>query len=105
MKLARRRSLITKIGKRLNEPAEDVTQLAKDILVMIDEDSEGRKEYVVVLIEGRLVSTYGPYDTVKEAVKRAGDPIIASKPGQKGILTVLHRDWDSVNEEDDNEGR
>ena len=103
MKLSRRRSLITKMSKRLNEPAEDTATLAKDLLTMIDADNEGRKEYVVVLIEDRLVSTWGPYDTVKEAVKRAGDPIIASKPGQKGILTVLHRDWDSMSEVDSDE--
>lgn len=101
MKLARRRSLITKMAKRLNEPAEDTAALSKDLLTMIDADNEGRTEYVVVLIEGRLVSTWGPYDTVKEAIKRCGDPIIASKPGQKGILTVLHRDFESISEGDD----
>jgi hypothetical protein len=48
------------------------------------------------------VSTYGPYSTVKEALKRSGEFIIASKPGKKGILTILHRDWDADHGEDDN---
>ena len=90
------------VAKILDEPADDVTDLAKHIIRTIDELRVARKEYVVVLISDGIVSTYGPYSTVKEAFKRSGEFIIASKPGKKGILTVLHRDWDADHGEDDN---
>lgn len=86
----------------LDEPADSVEDLAKDVIRKINELREGRKEYVVTLISDGIVSTWGPYDTVKEASKRAGEFIIASKPGKKGILTILHRDWDADHGEDDN---
>jgi len=86
----------------LDEPADSVEDLAKVVIRKINELREGRKEYVVTLISDGIVSTWGPYDTVKEASKRAGEYIIASKPGKKGILTILHRDWDADHGEDDN---
>ena len=97
-----RPSEVKAVAALLNEPADSVEELAKDVIRKINELREGRKEYVVTLISDRIVSTYGPYDTVKEASKRAGEFIIASKPGKKGILTILHRDWDADHGEDDN---
>ena len=97
-----RPSEVKAVAALLNEPAESVDDLAKEVLRKVDELREGRKEYVVVLLSDGIVSTWGPYDTVKEASKRAGDFIIASKPGKKGILTILHRDWDADHGEGDN---
>jgi hypothetical protein len=79
----------------LDEPAESVTDLAKDIIATLDDMRKDRKEYVVVLLDSGVVSTWGPYDTIKEASRRCGEHIIASKPGNKGILTILHRDWEA----------
>lgn len=79
----------------LDEPAEDVTELAKNVIRTLDELRQGRKEYVVTLLDGGIVSTWGPYDTVKIATERVGKFIIASKPGKRGILTILHRDWEA----------
>lgn len=87
------------IAALLNEPADSVEDLARQVLARVDELRAGRKEYVVVLLDGRIVSTWGPYDTVKEAEKRVGRHIIASRPGKKGILTILHRDWGDGSEE------
>lgn len=84
----------------LNDPADDVNDLAKDVIRALNESRMGRKEYVVTLLSDGIVSTWGPYATVKEAYKRSGEFIIASKPGKKGILTILHRDWDADHGED-----
>lgn len=87
------------VAKILDEPADDVVELAKHIIRTIDELRHDRKEYVVTLISDRIVSTWGPYDTVKQATERCGKFIIASKPGKKGILTILHRDWEAGHDE------
>lgn len=87
------------VAKILDEPADDVVELAKHIIRTIDELRHDRKEYVVTLISDRIVSTWGPYDTIKQAHDRVGKFIIASKPGKKGILTILHRDWEAGHDE------
>lgn len=96
-----RPSEVKAVAALLNEPADSVEELAKDVIRKINELREGRKEYVVTLISDRIVSTWGPYDTVKEATNRCGQFIIASKPGKKGILTILHRDWEASHGEED----
>jgi hypothetical protein len=95
-----RPSEVKAIAAILDEPAEDVTDLAKHIIRTLDELRHGRKEYVVTLLDGGIVSTWGPYDTVKQAVDRCGKFIIASKSGKRGILTILHRDWDAGHDEE-----
>lgn len=89
------------VAAALNEPADDVTDLAKHIINLLDEMRAGRKQYVIVHPQGRLLSTYGPYDTVKEASKRAGEYIQAMTPDTKGIITILHKDPEA--EVDDSE--
>lgn len=96
-----RPSEIKAVAALLDEPAESVEDLAKDVIRTLNEMREGRKEYVVTLLDGGIVSTWGPYDTIKEATKRCGEFIIASKPGKKGILTILHRDWGADHGEGD----
>lgn len=97
--MALRPSEVKAVAKILDEPADDVTDLAKRVITAINESRMARKEYVVVLLSDGIVSTYGPYDTVKAAEKAVGRHIIASKPGKKGILTILHRDWDTTYDE------
>lgn len=87
----------------LNEPADDVNELAKDVIRAIDQCRYDRKEYVVTLLDGGIVSTWGPYATIKEATSRVGSFIIASKPGKRGILTVLHRDWEAYQGDGDDD--
>lgn len=96
-----RPSEVKAVAALLDDPADSVEELAKDILRKVNEMREGRKEYVVTLISDGIVSTWGPYDTIKEATKRCGEFIIASKPGKRGILTILHRDWDADHGEGD----
>ena len=76
----------------LNQEFDDENELAKAIITAIYQQWAQRDHIVVVTIDGRLVSTWGVYRTIKEAQKAIGDPIIASRPGTKGILTRLHYD-------------
>lgn len=98
--MALRPSEVKAVAAILDEPADDVTDLARRVITTINESRTARKEFVVVLISDGIVSTWGPYDTVKQAEKAVGRHIIASRPGKKGILTILHRDWDTTYEED-----
>jgi hypothetical protein len=98
--VALRPSEVKAVAKILDEPAEDVTDLARRVITTINESRMARKEYVVTLLSDGIVSTWGPFDTVKQAEKAVGRHIIASKPGKRGILTVLHRIWDQEYEED-----
>ncbi len=90
------------IAGMLEEPADDSSELARRILLALEESRSKRKHYVVVVNDGGLVSTWGTYSTIKEATKQIGDPIIASKPGIKGILTLMHYSLDSVGAWDGN---
>lgn len=90
---------VKRIAAILDEPAESVNDLARKVITTLDEMRHDRKEYVVVLLDSGIVSTWGPYDTVKEAWRRCGEFIVASKPGNKGILTILHRDWEAEPDE------
>lgn len=83
---------VKKIAALLNEPAESVEDLAKQVIVLLDEMRLERKQYVIVHPQGRLLSTYGPYDTIKEAQRRAGEYIQAFTPGTRGVITVLIKD-------------
>lgn len=76
----------------LNQPFDDENELAKAIITAIYTEWAKRNHYAVVAIDGRLVTVYGVYRTVKEAQKAIGDPIIASRPGTKGILCRLYYD-------------
>lgn len=98
--MALRPSEVKAVAKILDEPADDVTDLARRVITAINESRHARKEYVVTLLSDGIVSTWGPYDTVKQAEKAVGRHIIASRPGKRGILTILHRDWDTEYEED-----
>jgi hypothetical protein len=99
--MALRPSEIKAVAKILDEPADDVTDLARQVITAINESRMARKEFVVTLLSDGIVSTWGPYDTVKQAEKAVGRHIIASKPGKRGILTILHRDWDTTFEEEE----
>lgn len=98
--MALRPSEVKMVTKMLDDPADSAEQLARDIITAINDSRVARKEYVVVLNVDGIVSTWGPFDTVKQADKAVGKHIIASKPGKRGILTVLHRIWDQDYEED-----
>lgn len=76
----------------LDDPADDVEQLARDILTYVYETWEKRPGWVFVMNDSGILSAWGPYDTVKEGMKRVGDPIVASKPGAKGFMMKLHKD-------------
>lgn len=80
------------VAALLNEPADDVNDLAKAVIRKLDEMRATRKQYVIVHPQGRLLSTYGPYDTVKEAEKRAGQFIQAFMPDTRGVITILTYD-------------
>ena len=54
-----RPSEVKAVAALLNEPADSVEELAKDVIRKINELREGRKEYVVTLISDRIVSTPG----------------------------------------------
>ena len=99
--MALRPSEIKAVAKILDEPADDVTDLARQVITAINESRMARKEFVVTLLSDGIVSTWGPYYTVKQAEKAVGRHIIASKPGKRGILTILHRDWDTTFEEEE----
>jgi hypothetical protein len=99
--MALRPSEVKAVAKILDEPADDVTDLARRVITAINDSRKARKEFVVVLLSDGIVSTWGPYDTVKAAEKAVGRHIIASKPGKKGILTILKRDWETTYEEEE----
>lgn len=93
-------SMINKVAKRLDEPADDVNGLAKEIVALIYEAWEKQGHYIVVVTEpSGLWHAWGPYATVKEAHKAIGDPIIACRAGARGVLLKLHKDVQAFVEE------
>lgn len=78
------------IAKLLDEPAEDANQLARLILTELETSRTNRKHYVVVVDDSGLVSTWGTYATIKEAIKQIGEPIIATRPGARALITLMH---------------
>ena len=80
------------VVKLLDEPAESVETLARQVIEALDDLRAKRREYIVVVDAGGLLSAYGTYGTVKEAQRAVGDPIIASRAGAKGYLIILQRD-------------
>lgn len=80
------------VAQLLDEPAESVETLARQVIEALDDLRAKRREYIVVVNAGGLLSAYGTYATVKEAQRAVGDPIIASRKGAKGYLISLQRD-------------
>lgn len=78
------------IAAMLEEPADDSSELARRILIALEESRAKRKHFVIVVDDSGLISTWGTYSTVKEALKQVGNPIIAARPGARGILTLMH---------------
>jgi|LakMenEpi13Sep09_1017268.scaffolds.fasta_scaffold05924_3 hypothetical protein len=98
-------SMINKVAKRLDEPADDVNGLAKEIVALIYEAWEKQGHYIVVVTEpSGLWHAWGPYATVKEAHKSIGDPIIACREGARGVLLKLHKDVQLFLEEEVGDG-
>ena len=86
-------SMIKKVAALLDEPADDVNELARAVVNKVYELCEQQGHYVVVVSEpGGLVHAWGPYATVKEAQRSVGDPIIATREGARGLLLKLHKD-------------
>jgi hypothetical protein len=80
------------VAQLLNEPADNIEQLAHDIITTLDEQRATRTNYVVVVNDSGILSAWGTYRTIKEALKSIGEPIIASKPAAKRWLLKLHND-------------
>lgn len=74
----------------LDQEHDDVTELAKQVIRLITDRITERSE-LVVLVE---CVAYGPYTTVKEASKRVGDPLMATRPGVRGAIAPLRRDFE-----------
>lgn len=92
-------SMIKKVAAMLDDPADDVTDLARDVVNEIYAMWEKQGHYIVVVSEeGGLVHAWGPYATVKEAQKAVGDPIIAVRKGARGLLLKLHKDVQAFDE-------
>lgn len=98
-------SMITKVAKRLDEPADDVQGLAREIVALIYEAWANQGHYIVVVTEpSGLWHAWGPYATVKEAQKAIGDPIIACRAGARGVLLKLHKDVQAFLDAEDVDG-
>lgn len=65
----------------LEGPAADVEELAKRVIEAMDEARTDRASFVVVVAhQGKLVRSYGPYATQKQAEKALGSlPVIAGE--------------------------
>lgn len=86
-------NMIKKVAAILDEPADDVNELARAVVNKVYELWEQQGHYVVVVSEpGGLVHAWGPYATLKEAQRSVGDPIIATREGARGLLLKLHKD-------------
>lgn len=97
-------TMIKAVAKMLNEPAEDVDTLARDVVNLIYTRWAEEGHYVVVVTEpSRLWHAWGPYKTVKEAHKAIGDPIIACREGARGVLLKLHKDVQAFIEGEDDD--
>ena len=81
------------VAQMLDEPADDVTTLARNVVNLIYDRWAKEGHYIVVVTEpSGLWHAWGPYKTVKEAHKAIGDPIIACREGARGVLLKLHKD-------------
>lgn len=79
------------VAKLLQEPAEDAEQLARTILVELEQARSKRKHWVVLTQDPTgLTSAWGTYPTLLQAQKAIGNPIIASRPGTKAMFLLLH---------------
>ena len=79
------------IAELLNQPADDVNDLAKRAIHALDEMRKSRTQYaILVLHTGAGYAVYGPYDTPNQARKDVGKNIIAAGPGSKaGLYTLI----------------
>lgn len=71
-----------------DEMLEDASEMATDILVLIDEMREQRPDYFVIKIDpGVCVSLHGPYVTKNAAKKEIekGD-LVAASPGANALI-------------------
>lgn len=80
----------------LNEPADDVEDLARRCIEKLAELREKRDEYVVLVMEPGMTTVRGFFDTPNQA-KRALSKghIVATQPGVRGgIFRVLKTEED-----------
>ena len=90
------------IAKMLNEPADSAEDLARSILLELEQLRSKRRHWVVITRDPTgLTSVWGTYSTVKEAERAIGKDIIASRPGTKGYIGLMHYNLNQQEMEDD----
>ena len=73
----------------LDDPADDVTELATRIIRTVDELRENQKKWCVIVLDG-LSSVYGPYDSVKVAMRDVSENVVNTRTEPVGaVLRVL----------------
>ena len=78
------------VAKLLAEPADDAEQLARIILLELEQARAKRKHWIVVTQDpAGLTAAWGPYPTLLQAQKAIGNPIVASRPGTKAMYLLL----------------
>ncbi|HET6915519.1 MAG TPA: hypothetical protein VFH56_05460 [Acidimicrobiales bacterium] len=88
----------------LMEPADDVNELAKQIIKTVDESRQDRTDYVVVVQTGGLAHGYGFYPTVNACERAIKSGKIPSIDGSRlFVIPVRHPSqidalWERVDE-------
>ncbi len=64
-----RPSEVSAVAAVLMEPADDVKEVAKACIKVLDESRQDRTDYMVVRQMGSLAQAFGPYATYNQAAK------------------------------------